>query len=316
MLAFPSDPFNDPDWIYELKFDGTRCIAYVDVKNKKQGFLNRRLVYFENRYPELKIWNDLNCKKAILDGEIVVFEKGKPNFYKLAEREHVDEKLRIEFLSDIMPATYIVFDILHKDGKDLINLPLEKRKEILQSCVNESERTLISMFIKEKGKKFFKETKKKGLEGIVAKKLGSVYEIGRRSRNWLKIKVTETLDVVIVGYTTGTGKREMFGSLITGIYYKGELRYTGKVGTGFTESKIKRILTELKKLKTNKPPWKEDVDLALPPERKPIWVKPKLVCEVKFMQLTKDLRMRAPSFVRLREDKLPEDCKLESAIKI
>lgn len=314
MLAFPAKPFDDANWIFEIKFDGTRCIAYVDVSNAKQRFLNRRLIYFEQRYPELKLWKDLNCSKAILDGEIVVFDKGKPNFYKLAEREHVDEKTRIEILAEMMPATYVVFDILHKDGKDLVDLPLEKRKEILESCVNESQRILISTFVKEKGKKFFEEVKKNKLEGVVAKKLGSFYEIGKRSKNWLKIKVTKTMDVIIVGYTTGTGQREEFGSLITAAYHKGKLKYVGKVGTGFTQQEIKRILSRLEKLKTSKPPWEEKIDLELPPTRKPIWVKPMLVCEVKFMQLTQDLKMRAPSFVRLREDKLPEDCILENQL--
>ncbi|MEM5802053.1 MAG: non-homologous end-joining DNA ligase [Candidatus Aenigmatarchaeota archaeon] len=316
MLAFSSEPFDSENFIFEIKFDGTRCVAYVDVENKSQKFLNRRMLYFQNRYPELQLWKDLKCRRAIVDGEIVVFEKGKPNFYKLAEREHIEEKTKIEILSQMMPATFVVFDILHKDEKDLIDLPLEERKRILDETIEESERILKSVYIKEKGRKFFNEVKKKKLEGVMAKKLNSSYQIGKRSRDWLKIKALKTLDVVIVGYSTGKGKRgELLGSLITAINYKNKLRYIGKVGTGFSEEELKVLLEKLKKIKTEKPPWKEEIDLALPPDRKPIWVKPKFVCEVKFMQLTKDLQMRAPSFIRLREDKTPGDCDLEVEFK-
>ena len=311
MLAFPSEPFNSKDWLFEVKFDGTRTIAYVDKENKSVKFLNRRLKYFEHRYPELqKIWENLNCKRAILDGEIVVFEKGKPNFYKLAEREHVDEKVRIEILSKIIPANYIVFDILHLDGKDLIDLPLIERKEILKENVKEGNNLLFSVFIFEKGKEFFKKVKEQGLEGIMAKKIDSSYEIGKRSKNWLKIKVLKSLDCIIIGYTTGIGKREEFGSLICAVYHEGKLKYVGKVGTGFDESEIEKILEKLEKIKVEKCPLEEEPELNLPAERKPIWVKPKYVCEVKFMELTQDLQMRAPVFVRMREDKLPEDCEL------
>lgn len=312
MLAFTSAPFDDPKWIFEIKFDGTRCIAYVDKENLTQRFLNRRMVFFQHRYPELHISEDLKCKRAILDGEIVVFEKGRPDFHKLAERDHVEEKTRVELLSNIMPATYVVFDILYKDGKDLVHLALEERKQILQKSISESTRTLLSVHVKSQGKKFFQHVKQQKLEGIVAKKLGSVYE-QKRSRDWLKIKALKRLDAIIAGYTTGTGKRGKFlGSLITASYYKGRLRHIGKVGTGFTEEEMSRLLERLDKLKTSRPPWEESVNLALPPGRKPVWVKPQLVCEVEFMQLTEDLVMRAPVYIRLRDDKMAEECELEA----
>ena len=314
MLAFSSEPFNSKEWIYEIKFDGTRTIAYVDCDKKNVKFLNRRLNYFEFRYPELhNIWKNCDCDKVILDGEICVFEKGKPNFYKLAEREHVDQKVRIEILSKEMPATFIVFDILHLDGKDLIDLPLIERKEILKEKVSEGNNLLLSVFVKEKGKKLFEEVKKRGLEGIMAKKIDSIYEIGKRSKNWLKIKSLKTIDAIIVGYSTGTGKREEIGSLILGIYYDNKIHYLGKVGTGFSEEELKKILEKLEKIKVGKC-YLENFDereLDLPEKRKAIWVKPKYVCEVKFLELTEDKRLRAPVFVRMREDKLPEECELD-----
>jgi bifunctional non-homologous end joining protein LigD len=317
MLAFPAEPFDSKEWIFEVKFDGTRTIAYVDCEGKEVRFLNRRMSYFQFRYPELKdIWKLCDAKKIILDGEIVIFEKGKPNFYKLAEREHVDEKTRIEILSELIPATYVVFDVLHLDGKDLVNLPLIERKRILNAKVEESDKLLISVFVEEKGKEFFEKAKAKGLEGIMAKKINSVYEIGKRSKNWLKIKALKTIDTVIIGYTTGTGVREELGSLIVGAYYKNKIRYLGKVGTGFSEEELKEILSKLQKIRTGKCCIKtfDESELKLPPERKAIWVKPKYVCEVKFMEFTKDLRLRAPAFVRTRADKLPKECKLEDEL--
>ena len=231
MLAFLSEPFDSRDFAYEIKFDGTRTIAYIDLEKKSVKFLNRRGIFFEKRYPEIveAILKSINAKRVILDGEICVFERGKPNFYKLAEREQVDNKLRIELLSKLMPATFVVFDILHLDGKDLIDLPLIERKKILEKVVEEGERILLSVWVKEKGKKFFEEVKRKGLEGIMAKRLDSKYEIGKRSKNWLKIKVFRTLDCIICGYTKGEGWREeYFGALLCGIFYKGKLIYTYK----------------------------------------------------------------------------------------
>jgi len=314
MLAYPSEPFDDPNWIFEIKFDGTRCIAYVDVTNKEVRFLNRRLIFFQHRYPELlDIWKNIDASRVILDGEVVVFHEGKPNFFKLAEREHVEEKLRIEILSKMYPATYVVFDILYKDGKNLTGLLLEKRKEILEETVNLGSNIILSNYVREKGKAFFQAAKEKGLEGVMGKKLGSPYLMGERSKYWLKIKALNTLDVVICGYTTGTGKRgETLGSLITGCYVEGKLKYIGKVGTGFDEDELKKLLEMLKQIQTEKCPFEEIPELDLPPERKPMWVKPQLVCEVKFMELTKDGIMRAPSYVRLRYDKLPTDCVLQT----
>jgi bifunctional non-homologous end joining protein LigD len=311
MLAKLSEPFDNPDYIFEIKFDGTRCISYIDAANGTVKFLNRRMSFFENRYPELQgIWKNIKAKKAILDGEIVVFEKSKPNFYRLAEREHTDDKLRIKLLSETMPATYVVFDVLHVDGEDTIDKPLSERKKILERIVEEDNRILLSRYVTGQGKKFFNEVKKRGLEGIMAKKLDSLYYPGERKDCWLKIKYLKTLDCIICGYTIGTGWREKyFGALILGCYHEGKLRYVGRVGTGLDEKGYAELTEELKKLRTEKCPFKEKPEL--PSDVIPVWVKPKLICEVKFMNLSKDLIMRAPSFVRLRDDKSLKDCLLE-----
>jgi len=280
--------------------------------------LNRRGIWFHDRYPELRdIWKNVKAKRVVLDGELVVFKEGKPDFYALAEREHVEEKMRIELLSKIMPATLIVFDILHKDGEDLINLPLIERKKILEEVVKENERVIISTYVIGKGKKFFEEVKKRGLEGVMAKKLDSTYQLGKRSKDWLKIKYLKTLDCIICGFTEGTGWREeYFGALLCGIYYQGKLRYIGRVGTGWNEEDLKQLTPLLKKLEIDKNPFdvfEEEPSIV----EKVHWVKPKLVAEIKFMNLSEDLKMRAPSFKRLRDDKKPEECILnEEDLKI
>ena len=223
----------------------------------------------------------------------------------------MDEKIRIELLSKLMPATLIVFDILHKDGKDLIDLPLIQRKKILEKVIKENERILISTYIIGKGKNFFQEVKRRKLEGIMAKRLQSTYQLGKRSNDWLKIKYLKTLDCIICGFTPGTGWREeYFGALLCGIYYKKKLIYLGRVGTGWSEEDLKLITSLLKKLEIKKNPF--DVFEEEPSIKEKIhWVKPKLVAEVKFMNLSGDLKMRAPSFKCLRGDKTPEECILE-----
>ena len=255
----------------------------------------------------------VKAKEAVLDGEIVVLENGKPNFWKLAEREHVDNKFRIELLSKLMPATYIIFDILFLDGKELTTLPLLERKRILEKTIEENERIKIAEYKIGSGKELFEFAKKNELEGIMAKKVDSIYEIGKRSKSWLKIKVENTLDVAIVGYTTGTGEREDFGSLLVAAYHQGKLKFLGRVGTGFSKEEIEEIIKKLEKEKVSTPFISlENVKLDLPEGRKAIWVKPKYVCEVKFLEFTEDMQLRAPVFVRMREDKSVEECEIEA----
>lgn len=312
MLAQISRPFDSPEFCFELKLDGTRAICYIDKEKKEVRLLNRRFKFFQKNYPELlRLYEDVNANKVILDGEVVVFKQGKPDFTSLQTREHVDESTRIELLSKLMPATLVVFDILHKDGEDLIDKPLIERKKILEKVVRESNRVVLSAYVIGNGKKFFEEVRKKGLEGVVAKRLNSTYQIGKRGKDWLKIKYLKTLDCVICGYTLGTGWREKyFGALILGCYHQGKLRHVGRVGTGLDEKGYAELAEMLHKLRTDKCPFEKEPEL--PSSVIPVWVKPELVCEVKFMNLSKDLILRAPSFIRLREDKSPEECVLEA----
>ncbi len=311
MLSFLSDTkvFKEKDWTYEAKYDGTRCICYK--QGDKIKFLNRRGIWFEIRYPELvealkKFEDDF-----IIDGEIILFDKeGRPSFFELTHREHISDKLRIELLSKSMPATYVVFDILNLNSKSLVNLPLIERKKTLEKTIEDSERVKKS-FYTEDGELLWKNVKKLRLEGIVAKRKDSRYEIDTRSKNWLKIKVLKTLDCIICAYTSGEGKRKSyFGAFLCGAYYNRKLIYLGRVGTGWTESDMKNLLMVFKNLETNKNPFDEFEEE--PKILKKIhWLKPVLVAEIEFMNLSEDLKMRAPSFKRIRDDKSPNECYVE-----
>ncbi len=304
MLAKPGKPFNDRDWLFEFKYDGTRALMYFESGTIK--FINRREKDITDRYPELsQIMYNLKCSSCILDGEIIVEKDGVPNFYLLQKREQNEEKLRVDILSRMYPAKYVVFDILYIDGKYLLNEPLIKRKELLEKRVINSSKLLKSPYISEFGKDLFNEAVKMKFEGIMAKKKDSIYEEGKRSDFWLKIKKVNTEDYVILGYTRGHGNREgTFGALLLGGYRNGKWFYVGKVGTGFNSEMRLKLINKLKKIKTKK-------YFDLPNSDDVVFVKPKLVCEVKFVEKTPHGKLRAPVFVRLRNDKSPEDCVYE-----
>jgi len=304
MLAYSSDPFDSEEFIWEPKWDGTRTIAFVGEKLRLQ---NRRLIDFAYRYPELsKIKEDVEAKEAILDGEVVVLSQGKPDFRKLQMREHMGDELRIELLSQVMPATFMAFDLLYLDGKPLVDIPLEERKAKLMEIVRESPRILISRHVETYGKRYFEGIVRMGLEGAMAKRKLSTYQMGKRSRDWLKVKNLKTMDCVILGYTPGEGWHEQyFGALVLGAYKGDELVYVGRVGTGFDEETVKLMTDMLRKMETHE----KAVELSEPFEVR--WVRPELVCEVKFLELTHDLKLRAPSFMRLRDEKAPDECRID-----
>ena len=299
------DDLKRSHFIFEPKFDGTRVLIYKQKEEIK--LINRRGLNISYRYPELKVAGNIEADQAVLDGELVVFDRtGKPNFYLLAEREHIESRLKIRLRAKLFPATLIVFDVLELNGKPLVRKPLLERKRILERLVKESERIRLCPWTKE-GRKLWREVRKLGLEGVMAKRIDSPY-IPQRSDYWLKIKLLKTLDVVVCGWTSG--RRNGFGSLIVGAYKNGKLVYLGKVGTGFSQEDVKLLVPILKKLEIKTCPFKTLPDLDLPPDRKAFWTKPKLVCEVRFQQLSPEGIMRAPAFLRLRNDKPPSDCQI------
>ncbi len=303
MLAVRSKPFSSEDHIYEVKWDGTRCLAFADVENKRLRLQNRRLFDITQRYPELKVLEAVE-RSAILDGEIVVIKDGKPSFPLLQKREHVDSKFKIEILSKTIPAVYIVFDVLYCDGW-VVDLELMERKKILSEILHNRGRVVMAEWLEGNGEELYRRAVEMGLEGIVAKKKDGKYLIGKRSNLWKKIKKRNTLDCVIVGWIGGEGERaETFGSLVLAVYENGKLRHVGNVGTGFDSEFLTWFSKKLREIEVEKPHF--DIET-----KNVHWVKPKYVCEVEFLEFTEDGKLRAPVFLRLREDKSPEECRID-----
>lgn len=305
MLTQKDDrPFTDPDWIFEVKWDGTRALCFYDGGTVK--LQNRRLYDITPRYPDIRV--ALRARRAILDGEVVIMWNGKPSFEKLQQREHITDPLRIERIARELPATYVAFDILHLDGEDLTNKPLMERKRILAEVFEETESAVVSDFIERDGEAFFRVCQERGLEGIIAKRKDSRYLPGKRSRTWRKIKTLKTIDCVIAGVTTGEGnRRDTFGALILAVYDEaGELRCLGRVGTGFDANMVELLHRRLSELRGDIP-FREKPDLA---GEVKFWCRPELVAEVEYLMLTPDVALRAPSFQRIQEGKDPRTCVL------
>jgi bifunctional non-homologous end joining protein LigD len=305
MLAKVADKaFTDKDWIFEIKWDGFRAISYMNEALSVKSRNERELKY---SFPELAELTRL-ARNLVVDGEIIVMREGKPDFQALLERGQAVSEREIERLSGETPATYIVFDVLEKDGTPLTRLPLIERKKILKDSLAEGKNVLISDFIEEKGEAYYKSAVDKGLEGMMAKKKDSQYEEGLRSGSWLKIKQLKTCDCVIFGYRRGQKSREAtFGSLVIGLY-DNEVKpvYVGNVGTGFTEEMLRTLRDKFETLKTtSNPPFTVEMEEMV------TWLEPKLVCEVAYQVVTRDMRLRMPRFKRLRDDKAPLECTLD-----
>jgi bifunctional non-homologous end joining protein LigD len=303
-------PFDDPDWIFEVKWDGYRAIGMMNGKNVSLNSRNNKS-FNEKFYPvydALVKWN----LHAVLDGEVVVINKnGVSNFGALQNwRSEADGEL-----------IYYIFDVLWLNGHDLRNLPLTDRIAILKSIQNPPEIIRISEAFEESGIQLFESVKKMGLEGIIAKKKQSIYRENDRTREWLKIKTQKRQEVVIGGYTLNTGSTKRFSSLLVGVFQKKKLIYTGKIGTGFNDSKQKELLALFKPLVIKTAPFEEVPDINKPsrfrpdpPKAKAIWLKPQIICEVSFTEMTSDGVMRHPSFEGLRSDKDPDSVVLEKEV--
>ncbi len=304
MLAKEADkPFTDKDWIFEVKWDGFRAIAYIADELSLRSRHNQELL---QSFPEFEELKQL-ARNVVLDGEIVILDEGKVNFQALLERSRTASPVRMELQAARSPAVYVVFDILEKEGKPLVELPLMERKKILEVSVKEGKHMLLTDYVEEKGEAYFKAALDKGLEGIMAKKKDSPYEPSIRSGNWLKIKKLRSCDCVIFGYTKGTGARgKTFGALLLGLYNnEGKPVYVGKVGTGFSQDTLKALSEAFQKLKTDAAPFSADVSEEV------TWLKPALVCEVGYQVVTEDGRLRMPRFQRLRNDKSPSECSVD-----
>ena len=312
MLATSVDePFDDPEWLFEIKWDGYRAIAFI-TKGKVR-LVSRNQNDLTAQYPELQsIPSFIKADAAILDGEIAALdEQGRSSFSLMQQRTGIRSGGRRVGSRGDIPVLYYVFDLLYLNGYDLRRVSLEERKELLKQITGGDGPVRYSDHFPQ-GKALFDVARKKGLEGILAKQRKSVYE-ERRSREWLKIKITHTVDCVIGGYTDPEGSRDYFGSIVLGLYdKKGDLIHVGQAGTGFDQAMLKEIWKVLKKRESKVSPFAHGVEAL----RTVHWVKPELVAEIKFSEWTHEtaeggMKLRAPVFMGLREDKDPKECFLE-----
>jgi bifunctional non-homologous end joining protein LigD len=299
--------FDDPEWLYEIKWDGYRAVSFIE--DGKVRLVSRNQNDLTGEFPELRELSKLiKAKNAILDGEVVALdEHGRASFSLMQQRTGIRKGGRRVGANRELQVVYYLFDLIYLDGYDLRRVDLEQRKQALSLIIAASDLVRYSEHFPQ-GLKLFEAAKQEGLEGILAKKRRSCYE-ERRSRDWLKIKVTQTVDCVIGGYTDPEGSRQYFGSIVLGLYDKqGRLIHVGQAGTGFNQATLKEIWRLLKELETNRSPFYGKVDAA-----HVHWLKPERVAEIKFSEWTHEtadggMKLRAPVFIGLREDKDPKEC--------
>lgn len=291
MLArLVDEPFDRTGWLFEVKWDGYRAIAEKEKGNVTLYSRNGNS-FTETYAPVVEAIKTID-HDFVLDGEVVALKAGRADFHTLQD-----------YRQSKAPLHYMIFDLLYLDGVDLRSQPLVERKRLLAELIPEGDVLNYSEHVTQFGTKLFKTVRKQGVEGIVAKDAKSAYREGVRSDDWLKIKVVQEQEAVIVGFTEPRGSRKKMGALVLAAYIRGELRYIGHSGGGFTEKEITSLHAKLEKITTKKPPLQEKV-----PVNSPItWVEPKYVCEIKFTEWTPRGHMRHPIYIGMRPDKKPRE---------
>lgn len=288
------DAFDDSNYIYELKLDGERCVAYLD--KEMTTLQNKRGLILNPRYPELCGIHKTAKVKCILDGELAVLVDGKPDFSEIQRRSLLSNKFRINLALQKHPACFTAFDILYYQDEAVMDLPLMQRKELLTQAVHENGTLAVSRYIEEKGSVLYSLAADQGLEGVVAKKRSSLYYPGKRTKDWIKFKYLLDDDFVICGYVP---KENSVVSIILGQYEGRQIIYKGHVPLGISQEAFKVI---------------QDIQIKQTPlfrnegNHHTVWLDPVLVCTVKYMKKTASGMLRQPSFKGLREDKKPEEC--------
>jgi len=294
LASLSKEMVSGPEWVYEEKYDGIRAVAYRD--GDRVRLLSRTgqdlTAGFQAIVDALRKLPDPDF---VLDGELVVFDKSGVSRFQLLQRRGIDRNTR---------TFYAVFDCLRSEGRDLLRRPLEERRaRLLELTPRRAGPLMPSRRLPRDGERALATAREKGWEGVIAKIASSPYEPGVRSRAWLKIKVRGESEFVIGGYTPPQGSRAEFGALLVGLYDGGKLRYTGKVGTGYTQDTLRDLGPKLKNLRTETPPF----DPA-PRVSGAIWVEPRLVAQLVYAEWTADGKLRQPAFLGLRTDKKPEEC--------
>lgn len=297
LIGAEGDAFDSDDYLYELKLDGERCIAYLDSEGT--DLRNKRNIKMLPKVPELsEIHRQVNCR-CILDGELAVIHDGKPDFFLIQKRSMMTNPMKIELESQRHPACFTAFDILYYEDHPVTDLSLTERKKLLERVIKEeSARFAISWHIEGQGIAFYQLAEAQDLEGIVAKRKDSKYYFDKRTKDWIKCKYLKDSDYVVCGYIP---KENSMTSIVLGQYRGKQLIYKGHVTLGVGGDSFRKI--------------RELPSIACPPMTFPegkentIWVLPQLVCTVKYMMKTESGSLRQPVFKGLREDKTPEECR-------
>ena len=297
MLATLVDsPFDDKDWVFETKWDGFRLVAKTEAD--KTALYSRNGNEVTGRYAKLAKALGSIEHHAVVDGELVALDvHGRSRFQLLQNALRGQVRLR-----------YYVFDLLFLDGRDLRGEPLLERKRRLRAIVGRDPLIRYSPHSRQHGIAEFDKARRAGEEGVIAKRAAGLYYSGRRTREWLKIKATHEQEAVIVGFTAPRGSREYFGSVVLGVYHKGKLVYVGHSGGGFSRQMLKTLHARMMKLKTDKKPF-----TGVPREEEITWIRPRLVCQVKFTEWTDKGEMRHPVFLGVRTDKPARQVSREEA---
>jgi bifunctional non-homologous end joining protein LigD len=306
MLATPIDAaFDDDAWLFEIKWDGYRALVTIE-RDGSVAIASRTGKDFTPSFPELaNLAESFSERPLVLDGELVVLDaRGRSSFGALQER--LDRFGRSD--PEKSPVTFVVFDALYANGRDLRDEPLEKRKEILASLLTDVGPVMLSKHVRKDGVRLYELAVASDLEGIVGKRSASTY-VSRRSREWVKIKALVRQEVAIGGWTEARGSRKHFGALLAGVYENGKFVYAGSIGTGFDAKKLASIAAKLAPLERKTSPFAEKPKT----ETRAHWVEPSLVAEVSFTEWTRDGSMRHPVFVALRVDKDASDVVRERA---
>ncbi len=287
--------FSDPDWIFERKLDGIRCLAFK--ADGRVSLRSRNDLSLDGRFPEIvAALEEDPVSDVVLDGEVVAFDGARTSFERLQQRGERPARV-----------FYYVFDILRAGGEDVTGEPLRARKALLRQALRFADPIRMTTHRNRDGEAFYAEACRKGWEGLIAKRADAPYTHGR-SRDWLKFKCSAEQELVIGGYTAPRGSRTELGALLLGYYAGGELRYAGKVGTGFTRATLRDLAARLAPLRRDTSPFADEIR-----ERHVSWAEPQLVAQVGFSEWTRDGRLRHPRFLGLREDKAARDVVRERA---
>jgi bifunctional non-homologous end joining protein LigD len=306
LTTLVDEPFDDERWLFELKWDGYRAIAVVE----KDGvtLTSRRGNDFTHDFPEMKgLATAFRSLPVVVDGELCVLDAdGRPDFQALQAR---DKPIPGHRRRKPSPVTFVVFDLIYADGRDLRERPLEERKRLLESIVVVERGAMYSKHVIGKGKELFALAERRGLEGIIGKVRTSPYR-STRSREWVKVKAKQRQEFVIGGWTDPRGSRKEFGSILVGVYDGEKFVYAGHVGTGFDADRLRELMARMKPLERKTPAFVNPPKPNAPAH----WVRPELVCEVTFSEWTRDGILRQPVYLGLRSDKDPKSVVRESAV--